>query len=121
MKKIIYPLFVGIISTILIGSVIIFFQSFQHLRSNKTFRTQQTHRPMIEISQIQSWMTFDYLNHCFNLSPDYLKNILLLSDDMYPKITIRRAATLQGEATMSFVERVKEAIKVYPSVTPASP
>ncbi len=76
---------------------------------------------MIVVSQIQPWMTFDYLNRNFNLSPDYLKKILLLSDDMYPNITIRRAATLQGEVTMSFVERVKEAIKAYPSVTSPSP
>ena len=121
MKKIIYPLFAGVISIILIGSVVIFVQSFQHLKKNNAFRTRQTHRPMIEISQIQSWMTFDYLNRNFNLPVDYLKKSLSITDTAYPKMTLRRAATSQDETVASLVGQVKEAIKAYPLVVTPAP
>ena len=45
-----------------------------------------------DVSLIQSWMTFDYINHVFALPPAYLKNSLNINDSRYPRMTIREAA-----------------------------
>jgi len=41
---------------------------------------------------IQSWMTFDYVNHLFGLPPQYLKDSLYISDSRYPRVTLEEYA-----------------------------
>jgi len=48
----------------------------------------------IQVSDIHTWMTFDYLNVVFKLPTDYLKNKLSITDPRYPNIIINRYALL---------------------------
>lgn len=61
-------------------------------------------------SLIESWMTFDYLNHIFALPPEYLKNTLSISDTRYPKLTLHSYAKRNSIAENAFLSEVKDAV-----------
>lgn len=58
-------------------------------------------------------MTFDYLNRSFGIPDEYLKKELAITSSAYPKITLRKAASLSGENVDSFIQRTREAIQNY--------
>jgi hypothetical protein len=59
-----------------------------------------------DVNVIQSWMTFDYVNHIFALPPDMLKTALSITDPRYPRMPV---ATL--------LQRTKDAVQAYLSST----
>jgi hypothetical protein len=62
---------------------------------------------------IRSWMTFDYLNTLFDLSPGYLKNQLSISDPAYPKLTIGKFAKDIKQPASSTLMEVQSAVRQY--------
>jgi hypothetical protein len=67
----------------------------------------------VNVSAVQSWMTFDYINRLFGLPPDYLKATLAISDPVYPHLTLLHYSHLQGTSMVQGVAAVKEAIEAY--------
>ena len=62
------------------------------------------------VNDIAPWMTFNYINFVFKLSPDYLKNTLTISDTRYPNIQIRTYAKTNKIDQVLLIEKIKEAI-----------
>lgn len=62
---------------------------------------------------IQSWMTFDYINRIFKLPPEYLKTQLTITDRKYPNIEIKNYAKSQNEDVNTIIENLKQSIKNY--------
>ncbi len=66
-----------------------------------------------DVSIIQSWMTFSYIDTIFNLPPTYLQTTLAVTDTHYPRISLGRYAKSQNVSEADFVERVKAAVTSY--------
>ncbi len=73
------------------------------------------HRSMsvVDAYTLKSWMTFDYINTAFRLSPEYLKNRLGLNSTQYPRITIGRYAKQHRQDSQALLVSVKDAIVSY--------
>ena len=66
-----------------------------------------------EIADIQSWMTFDYLNRVFNLPPNYLRETLQIQSVQYPRLSIRGLAKEQNTSGGVTTVLVQNAIRTY--------
>jgi len=66
-----------------------------------------------DVNHIQNWMIFDYINRAFKLPTDYLKNNLGISDSRYPRLSLESYAENQKINSAVFLEKVKEAVRVY--------
>ena len=65
------------------------------------------------VGVISPWMTFDYINHVFNLPINYLENDLSIKDSRYPKLTIIRYARENKLDQNSVATEVQNAVKNY--------
>lgn len=63
--------------------------------------------------QIQAWMTFDYINHIFNLTPDYLKQALNITDKKYPNVSLQSYAKQNNLNGQIFLQSIKQAVSNY--------
>ena len=61
--------------------------------------------------EIQSWMTFDYLNKTFSLPPNVLKDAIHLQSVRYPNLSIDRAARIMHENPNVVLNQVKTSIE----------
>ncbi|MFZ1075057.1 MAG: hypothetical protein WAN50_01655 [Minisyncoccia bacterium] len=66
-----------------------------------------------DANRIASWMTFDYINHLFNLPPIYLQTALAITDHEYPRLTIAACAKSEGRAQAAFLKQVQDAVRAY--------
>lgn len=82
--------------------------------------SQNLHRKKIAVAEIQTWMTFDFLNKSFGLAPSYLKDGLTITNKRYPNITIDRWAKDTHESPSALLDRINKLISDF-SVSPASP
>lgn len=79
----------------------------------------------IEIDEIKSWMTFDFINKTFGLPNDYLKKELNISDKKYPNMTIDNLAKNNKEASDPLLKKIKKLIQDFqnqtlPKIPPAT-
>ena len=84
----------------------------QEFRPSNFFKN---HGPLTanDVGAMRPWMTFDYINKLFNLPPDYLKNILSVSDPAYPKVSLNGYANNQHINITDFMEKVENSIRDY--------
>jgi len=64
-------------------------------------------------SDLQSWMTFSYINFVFKLPPNYLRSSLNIQDPRYPNIQIRRYVRLYKLSLSTFLASIEHAVTVY--------
>ncbi len=62
---------------------------------------------------IQTWMTFDYVNHIFNLPKEYLMTKLSVSNGSYPRLTIEKYAKTKGLKSSVVLLQVEDAVRAY--------
>lgn len=74
----------------------------------------------LEIGDIDTWMTFEYINTVFKLPTDYLKNTLGITDRQYPKIHIGKYARQEDASADIILENVRAAVSAYPAVAATS-
>jgi hypothetical protein len=70
------------------------------------------HQPLTikDVSIVQNWMTFSYLNKVFILSDNYLADTLKISDPKYPNITIRHYTREKKIDPQNFLVSIQDAI-----------
>ena len=66
-----------------------------------------------DLSAIQYWMTFDYLNKIFNLPSDYLQSTLNISDNRYPFLTLAHYSREERLNSAILLKEVQAAISHY--------
>ena len=66
-----------------------------------------------DLSRIQAWLTFDYLNFVFRLPPTYLEGKLPTPDSHYPNISIESYADRHGLGHTQFLETVRGDVSSY--------
>jgi hypothetical protein len=112
-KKFTYPALLTLTVILLLGVTTIFLNNFLQLKRGGYFRMRppRTHIDTVEL--IQSWMTFEYINHSFGLPVDYLQNELHSTSKKYPKITIKNFAQERGESPTALLQRIRISIETY--------
>jgi hypothetical protein len=86
------------------------------LRTDHTLRVRQYHMTHPQtVDDIAPWMTFDYINVVFGLDPQYLKNVLAITDPQYPNIKIGYYIKSHGLNSSSFLDEIKQSIISYPA------
>lgn len=91
----------------------LFLKQFNHLKNNDKFHTRQARIVLIDVSKIQNWMTFDYINRSFSLPQDYLKNEFNITDIKYPRITLTKEALNKKENIDIFSAEIKNVVQKY--------
>lgn len=71
--------------------------------------------PILQIGQIQGWMTFSYINYIFRLPANYLSGKLDIADTAYPNFTLDKYASAHKLDQATFLESVKQAAAAYVS------
>ncbi len=69
----------------------------------------------LSVNDIESWMTFSYLNRVFNLPTPYLEISLSIVDPHYPYISIKKYAQERNSNIDVFLQNIKTAINEYES------
>lgn len=62
---------------------------------------------------IESWMTFDYVNHIFSLPASYLQSALSINDPRYPHVTIEEYAKDAHVNLSTVLISVQAAVRSY--------
>lgn len=112
-KKYTYPISLIIACITLVVVSGLFVTKYLTMKGRGDFKGHRSQRPPLEINNLQGWMTFDYINHSFRIPESNLKNELKITDKTYPKITIRKAASLLGIPTEEFITITGKAIESY--------
>jgi len=87
-------------------------QSYHLMLAREKLRTHQS-LTLEDIPDIQSWMTFYYLNKVFGLPTDYLASALNINDPQYPNITIQHYARHHRDNSSSLLFDIQTAIYNY--------
>lgn len=66
---------------------------------------------VVDISYIQAWMTFDYINTAFNIPPSYLSNYVHSSQ--YPHISILHYARETATSSVALTTDISGAVRSY--------
>lgn len=77
------------------------------------------HKRKLKTAEIESWMTFDFLNKAFGLPPEYLKNQLDISDKKYPDLTIDNLVKNTSENSGVVLLKVKKLIEDFQNPKPS--
>ena len=104
------------------------YRSFRHYGPGKAPGMENFHHRPLTVDNIESWMTFGFLNRSFNLPPEYLKNALGITDSKYPTITLNRwakessikPADLLEETKLLINNRKNSSPNSSPSINPGS-
>ena len=112
----------GIAVAVLIVLCGLLVREYQHLRRIDSFAARgsflaalRAHGPVngSDAGSVQTWMTFDYINHLFSLPPEYLRTSLTVTDSRYPRLTITAYAVSQHIERSVFLVQVQNAIRAY--------
>ena len=83
------------------------------LRPTRGFHRIYIPEQLSNPTQIQSWMTFSYINHIFSLPPNYLSTSLTIQDNRYPNLTISRYAKNKNLNDADFLKQVQSSVNQY--------
>ena len=83
------------------------------LRPTRGFRRTYIQTPLSSPTQIQDWMTFSYINHIFNLPPQYLSTALTIQDSQYPNLQISQYAKTKNLNDADFLKQVQQLVSQY--------
>jgi hypothetical protein len=112
----------AIAAVILFVLCVLLVQEYHHLRRldyiaahGSVLRALRAHEPLgvNDAGSIQTWMTFDYVNHLFALPAQYLQTDLAITDSRYPHLTIAEYAEDQHLEQSTFLAQVQNAIRSY--------
>lgn len=91
------------------------FVEYQHLRELGTSPMHLHSRalPVTNADFIQSWMTYDYIDHIYALPPGYVKAALSIADSRYPRVSIAQSAEAQHKSAAAMTTAVQNAVQNY--------
>ena len=117
LKALLVAVVIGLI--ILCGSLL---RQYRYLRHLNFFNVRESWSTILHthptatassISTVQSWMTFDYINHLFAVSPQYLQTSLGITDKRYPHLTIVEYGKDMGFSRAVSLVKVQSALSAY--------
>jgi hypothetical protein len=96
---------------------VIFHTVNSHFKNNQRWNTLTgNHRrqpaSVSNISHISEWMTFDYINHLFDIPASYLQEALQITDPEYPFMTIGQYSKKTHQDRNSVIQKIQDLIKL---------
>ncbi len=88
-------------------------QTYRIVRLHETIGSRAQH---LTPSDIQPWMTFEYVNRVFKLPPEYLKARLSIKDRHYPRLQINHYANTNRLDVHQAIQSVRTAVEEYQSI-----
>jgi hypothetical protein len=132
MKYLKYAIVALVVVLVLLGALFIWnYLSLMHARLINARELElsamvQNHGPLTanDVGLVRPWMTFDYINTLFKISPDYLRTGMSITDASYPRLSLSGYAKYQGTSTAAVLGDVESSLAAYltlhTSSTPAS-
>ena len=71
------------------------------------------HLGVSDVSEIRSWMTFDYINRLFGIPAAYLKGQMSIADARYPKLSLSGYAKSRNLTSTAVIGDVEDALRDY--------
>ncbi len=68
---------------------------------------------ILDVGNIQSWMTFHYINTIFNIPEVYLKDFYQIADSRYPNLTIKRYVKDNKLNELEVLATLKQSVRDY--------
>ncbi len=100
--------------------VYVAFKQAQQFRQHAMAERRVVHtQPKLE--NIQTWMTFDFINHMFHLPASYLSNTLQIQVRQYPNISLKRYAKTANLDPAYILMQVQNAVGTYASSSRRTP
>ena len=121
-SKVLLKIILAILVVVFLSLCIMLVREYKNVRQLYFVSGQRTffaglrrHAPAIdrEINSLQSWMTFDYINHLFILPSEYLRTTLAITDARYPRMTIAELAEDKRITKANSLAEVQNALKVF--------
>ena len=69
-------------------------------------RQGSVHAPNATPDVLRPWMTFEYVNRIFGLSPEILRDALGITDKRYPKLSIAAYARRIGRSSDAIIAQI---------------
>jgi hypothetical protein len=121
--KLYLEIILAILVVILVILCVLLVQEYHRLRSlnyiaghESLLTTLRAQGPLDakDVSYIETWMTFDYVNHLFNIPPSYLETTLGITDSRYPRLTVGEYLERENPGeTASSLTQVRSAVGSY--------
>lgn len=102
-----------IVACVLFLVSVLFVGTYKRLHTGGVFKSHRSHPMLHNADAIQSWMTFDYVNHTFKIPDSYFKEVFAITSREYPKITIKKVAKTQGKDSSLFLLEVRKSLRDY--------
>lgn len=114
-KKILQWFLVFVLLVFLIYTLIQIVGSITELKREGFISRRNFHKysSKPQINDMQSWMTFRYINVIFSLPPEYLKTELNILDKSYPNIAISVLAKKNKINPMNLLSSTQQAVQKY--------
>jgi hypothetical protein len=70
-------------------------------------------KPMLQVSQIQGWMTFHYINYIYHLPATFLKTKLDITSSSYPNLSLNEYISKNKLNGSTFIQTVRKEVASY--------
>lgn len=113
---------IGIAAIILIALCVLLVHDYRRLSRldyiaahGSVFEALRAQGPLgaSEVTDVETWMTFDYINHLFALPSQYLQTDLSITSSHYPRLTVAEYAEVRHLEQATFLSQVQNAIREY--------
>jgi hypothetical protein len=110
---------VVILAIVCVASVVWFVYGYRELSQEGALQPAYTREGQgrvyhaMDVNDIQSWMTFNYINVVFKMPSSYMKNALGITDPAYPNIRIDTYAKKHNISLPAFMIGVRQGITSY--------
>jgi hypothetical protein len=115
-RNITFYSFLGISVLICLILIFWFVGRFHALGGRERMHSRQS-KPVITVDQIHGWMTFDYINHTFNVPAFYTQKKLIITSTKYPYMTVDALANEKGITSAILLVQLKGALNEYMAST----
>jgi hypothetical protein len=103
----------GILAVALVALLFFLGLNYRSARLEIGVARRSAPQTRIEAANIESLMTFDYINKVFKLPPDYLKERLAIADVRYPRLSLRAYIRAGHLDNAWFIAQTIDAVRSY--------
>lgn len=101
------------LSVALVITFLLLIKNIHSVSREGILHKRQVASAALDLSYIDYWMTFEYLNTVFKLPDSYLQQQLNITNSRYPRLSIARYASSHKIKRAAAIAQVKQLISNY--------
>ncbi|HRH21831.1 MAG TPA: hypothetical protein PLJ58_01380 [bacterium] len=101
------------LSVALVITFLLLIKNIHSVSRDGILHKRQVASAALDLSYIDYWMTFEYLNTVFKLPDSYLQQQLNITNSRYPRLSIARYASSHKIKRATAITQVKQLISNY--------